>query len=74
MFVVEFQFGSPVLQEALSDAPEMTVTYEEIYHADGDIAAMFWAEGVISRPSRTHSPMTRQSGSRRRSRRRTVGG
>lgn len=45
MFVVEFEFGSPILQEALAELPEMTVEYEEIYHSGDDITVMFWAEG-----------------------------
>lgn len=45
MFVVEFRFGSPILQEALDRVPELTVTYEELYRKDDGVAAMFWAEG-----------------------------
>lgn len=44
MLIVEFRIDSPILREALSQAPETIVTYEEIYPADST-KFLFWAEG-----------------------------
>lgn len=45
MFVVEFRVDSPILQEALTHAPETTLRYEEQYRSSDEIALLFWAEG-----------------------------
>lgn len=44
MLIVEFRLDSPILQKALSLAPETTVTYEELYSAD-NTRFLFWVEG-----------------------------
>lgn len=45
MLVVEFRHNSPVLQEALSHAPETTAKYEEMYQSNEGTTFLFWAEG-----------------------------
>ncbi|UPM41834.1 helix-turn-helix domain-containing protein [Halocatena salina] len=49
MIVVEFRMNSPILQESLTHAPEMTISYEEMYQTDEGILFLFWAtEGDLT--------------------------
>lgn len=43
--IVEFRVDSPILQEALTHAPETTVRYEEQNQDHDGIKLLFWAEG-----------------------------
>lgn len=45
MLVVEFRVDSPILGDALDQAPGVKVSHEEQYLTDGDIVMMFWAAG-----------------------------
>lgn len=45
MLVVEFRLDSPILQEALTHAPETVVIHEELYQTSDGITYLFWAEG-----------------------------
>lgn len=45
MLVVEFRIDSPILQDSLANAPETTVSYEEVYRITEGIKLLFWAQG-----------------------------
>ncbi|HKJ58349.1 MAG TPA: helix-turn-helix domain-containing protein [Halobacteriales archaeon] len=45
MLIVEARIDSPILREALRDAPGTTVVHEELYDVDDEIRHFFWAEG-----------------------------
>ncbi len=49
MMVVEFRIDTPILQKSLTHAPEMVISYEEIYQTDDGILFLFWAaEGDLT--------------------------
>lgn len=45
MIIVTIQLDNPVLQEALSHAPEMVLNHEELYQTPDGVVFQFWAEG-----------------------------
>lgn len=45
MLVVEFGLDSPILMDALAEAPETTVNREAEYQLDSGIDFLFWADG-----------------------------
>lgn len=45
MLVVEFGVDSPILRDAIAQAPSTTITHEAQYRPDDDIRLLFWAEG-----------------------------
>lgn len=49
MIVVEFRIDTPILQKSLTRAPEMVISYEEMYQTDDGILFLFWAaEGDLT--------------------------
>lgn len=49
MIAVEFRIDTPILQESLTHAPEMIISYEEMYQTDDEILFLFWAtEGDLT--------------------------
>jgi len=45
MIITEFRVDSPILQEALTQAPTTTVTHDEEYQTSDGIAFLFWVKG-----------------------------
>lgn len=45
MLIVNIQLDNSILQEALSQAPGMTVSHEELYQTPDGVVFQFWAEG-----------------------------